>query len=317
MAYLLILIGLVALLAGAYLLVRGGGSLALKLGISELTVGLTIVALGTSAPELVVSVLADYSGAADLALGNVIGSNITNILLILGITSLLKPLNLQRTLRWREIPFTLMSCLVLLVMCNDGILTGSDHDRLGRVDGLVLLFFLALFLYYVFSVARQKDHEVVGKVSPVALPLALLMVIAGVVSLALGGEWVLQGASKMAAALGMSQALIGLTIVAVGTSLPELATSALAAWRGNADLAVGNVVGSNILNIFWVLGVSSIISPIGFIPALNLDLLVMLLATVLFFIFTYTGHRNKIDKAEGALFLCCYLAYLVYAVYRG
>lgn len=317
MNYLILLLGFFALLGGAYILVRGAGSLALRLGVSELAVGLTIVAMGTSAPEMIVSLLAANTGSADLALGNVVGSNIANILLILGISSLLRPLDMHSTLRWREIPFTLLAGLVLLIMCNDSYLAGANQSRLDRGDGLILLIFMAIFLYYIFSLARQKDSESVEKVRSVSLPWAVAMVIGGVAGLALGGEWVIQGASALAASLGMSQALIGLTIVALGTSLPELATSALAAWRGNADLAVGNVVGSNIMNIFWILGISATVSPVGFSPVLNADLLAMLVATALLLVFTYTGQKHRIDRPEGLIFLCCYAGYLVFAVHRG
>lgn len=317
MNYLVLLLGFSALLGGAYILVRGAGSLALRLGVSELAVGLTVVAMGTSAPELIVSLLAAATGSADLALGNVVGSNIANILLILGLSSLLRPLDMHSTLRWREIPFTLLAGLVLLIMCNDRFLSGANLGRLDRGDGLILLIFMSIFLYYIFSLARRKDSESVEKVKPVPFAWAVAMVIGGVAGLALGGELVVQGASALAVSLGFSQALIGLTIVAVGTSLPELATSALAAWRGNADLAVGNVVGSNIMNIFWILGVSSAIAPVNFSPAMNLDLLVMLVATALLFTFTYTGRRHRIDRLEGSLFIFGYAAYLAFLVYRG
>jgi cation:H+ antiporter len=317
LTYLLFGLGFPALVGGAYLLVRGAGSLALGLGVSELTVGLTVVALGTSAPELVVSLLAAASGSADLALGNVVGSNLSNILLILGAAALVSPLAMRDSLRRREIPWALLACLVPAVMVNDRALAGAAWGGLDRGDGLVLLAFLAVFLYYVFSVAQRQDAAGVDKVAPVSMPAAAGMAAAGVAALALGGDWIVDGASALAAAWGMSQALIGLTIVAVGTSLPELATSLLAAWRGNADLAVGNVVGSNILNVFWILGVSSAISPVGFNPGLNPDLAAMTAATLLLFLFTYTGGRHRVDRGEGLLFLACYAGYLAFTVWRG
>jgi cation:H+ antiporter len=321
---ILFALGFPALIGGALLLVRGAGSVALKLGMSELAVGLTIVALGTSAPELIIALVSAFRGAADLAVANVIGSNTANILLILGVAAMIRPLSMRKTLRWREIPFILLSILVLAAMANDRLLAGRPTQSgcpiaslLSRGDGLVLLGFFAIYMYYVFSVAGQKDEEVVEKVQTVPALLSVLMILGGAAGLAAGGQWIVNGARTIAQNAGMSEAMIGLTIIAVGTSLPELAASAVAARQGNADLAIGNVVGSNILNVLWILGLTASITPVGFNVLLNTDIWILCGVTLLFFLFTWTGGPHKIDRAEGAILLVLYVSYVVFIVLRG
>lgn len=317
MAYLLLLMGLPALLIGAELLVRGASSLALRLGVSELLVGLTIVAFGTSAPELMVSMLSAFKGSTDLAVGNVVGSNISNLLLILGISGLVRPLALEKSIRWREIPFCLLSTFVLAVLANDAFFSGGNGAVLSRGDGLVLLGFFAVFLYYQAGLAIQADASCEECGAPKGVAVSFLMALAGIAGLGLGGHWLVAGATGVAKLWGMSDALIGLTIVAVGTSLPELATSVVAATRNKADMAVGNIVGSNVFNVLWILGSTAAIKPIRYNTTLNIDVWILAGATVLFFVFTYTGKRNKVDRPEAALFLALYVAYLVYIVMRG
>lgn len=317
MSILLFVIGLGLLLAGAYALVEGGSSLALRLGISELAVGLTVVAMGTSAPELLVSLLSAFQGATDIAVGNVVGSNLANTLLILGMAAVITPLTLEKTLRWREIPFALLAALILAVLANDRFLSNTPGSVLDRGDGLALLGYFALFMYYVFSVAKRNQDSGGPTPRQKGVPVSMLLVAVGIAGLALGGHWLVQGAKTIAAALGMSQALIGLTIVAVGTSLPELATSVLAALKGNADMAVGNVVGSNIFNILWILGVTATITPIAYNQVLNFDIWLLAAVTILFFIFTFTGKRHKVDRREGLLFVVLYAGYLGFLVWRG
>lgn len=317
MSILLFVIGLGLLLAGAYALVEGGSSLALRLGISELAVGLTVVAMGTSAPELLVSLLSAFQGATDIAVGNVVGSNLANTLLILGMAAVITPLTLEKTLRWREIPFALLAALILAVLANDRFLSNTPGSVLDRGDGLALLGYFALFMYYVFSVAKRNQDSGGPTPRQKGVPVSMLLVAVGIAGLALGGHWLVQGAKTIAAALGMSQALIGLTIVAVGTSLPELATSVLAALKGNADMAVGNVVGSNIFNILWILGVTATITPIAYNQVLNFDIWLLAAVTILFFIFTFTGKRHKVDRREGLLFVVFYAGYLGFLVWRG
>lgn len=317
LTYILFVLGFPALLGGAHFLVRGSGSVALKLGMSELAVGLTVVAFGTSAPELIIAVVSALRGSADLAVANVVGSNTANILLILGIAAVIRPLAMHRTLRWREIPFVLLSVLVLAVLANDRFLGGAGTSILARGDGLVLLGYFAIYMYYVFSVARKKDEAVVESVETAALPIALLMIVGGGAGLALGGQWIVNGGRAIASSAGMSEAMVGLTIISIGTSLPELATSAVAAKRGNTDLAVGNVVGSNVLNVLWILGLTAAITPIDFNVMLNIDIWILAGVTVIFFLFTFTGGSHKIDRLEGAALLLLYGMYLAFVVVRG
>lgn len=317
LTYILFVLGFPALLGGAYMLVRGAGSIALKLGMSELAVGLTIVAFGTSAPELIIVLVSALRGSADLAVANVVGSNTANLLLILGVAAVIRPLAMHRTLRWREIPFVLLSVLVLAVAANDRLLGGDASSVLARGDGLILLGYFAIYMYYVFSVARKKDEAVVESVKTVVLPLAVLMIIGGGTGLATGGQWIVNGARAIARSAGMSEAMVGLTIISIGTSLPELATSAVAARRGNTDLAVGNVVGSNVLNVLWILGLTASITPVNFNVMLNIDIWILAGVTVIFFLFTFTGGTHRIDRLEGAALLVLYGLYLTFIVIRG
>ncbi len=312
------IVGLPLLLAGAHGLVTGASSIALRFGVSRLIVGLTVVAMGTSAPELLVSLVSVFQGAADMAVGNVLGSNMANILLVLGISAMICPLALEKTIRWREIPFVLLSTLVLVVLANDKILTQASVSRLDRADGLAILGYFAVYLYYLFSVAKNSTggQEESG-IRSIKQPMAWVLVLAGITGLTLGGQWLVSGAQTIAASLGMSQALIGLTILAVGTSLPELATSVTAALKGNADNAVGNVVGSNIFNILWILGVTSTVTPIDYNTALNLDMWLLVAVSLLFFLFTFTWKEHKIDRREGGLFFILYTGYLTFLVLRG
>lgn len=311
--------GLPLLLGGAYGLVTGASSIALGLGVSRLIVGLTVVAMGTSAPELLVSLVSAFQGAADMAVGNVLGSNMANILLILGVSAMIRPLAMEKTIRWREIPFVLLSTLVLVVLANDKILTQAPGSRLDRADGLAILGYFAVYLYYLYSVAKNSSGEQQEESGDRSIrqPLAWVLVLAGIAGLTLGGQWLVSGAQTIAASLGMSQALIGLTILAVGTSLPELATSVTAALRGNADIAVGNVVGSNIFNILWILGVTATITPIEYNTALNLDMWLLVAVSLLFFLFTFTWKEHKIDRREGGLFFILYIGYLTFLILRG
>jgi cation:H+ antiporter len=317
LVYILFIVGFPVLLGGAHLLVRGAGSVALKLGMSELAVGLTIVAFGTSAPELMIAVVSAVRGSTDLAVANVVGSNTANLLLILGIAAVIRPLAMHRNLRWREIPFVLLSVLVLAAVANDQLLGAGGSPVLARGDGLVLLGYFSIYMYYVFSVARKRDEAVVGSVETTTLPLAVFMIVAGGTGLALGGQWIVNGARAIAQSAGMSEAMVGLTIIAVGTCLPELATSVLAAKRGNTDLAVGNIVGSNVLNVLWILGVTASITPVGFNVMLNVDIWILTGATLIFFLFTFTGGRHRIDRLEGITMLILYGLYLAFIVIRG
>ena len=317
---LLFIAGFYFLVKGADLLVDGASSIAKKAGISTLVIGLTIVAFGTSAPELIVNILASYTGSNELAVGNILGSNISNIFLILGAAAMVTPLKVGKGTVWKEIPFSLLAILALAALTNDSLLDGFGPAMLSRSDGIVLLLFFSIFIYYTFGISKKNTHLFGAKGEPVMQYSRLksfFMIIGGMLGLGLGGHWIVTGAVEIAAQLGLSQAFIGLTLVAIGTSLPELATSLIAAKKGNADIAIGNVVGSNIFNVFWILGLSSIISPIVFNPVLNFDIGVVILATFLLFSFLFIGKKQLIERWQGAMFISIYVAYLVFVTYRG
>lgn len=310
-------VGLVLLVKGADFLVSGAASLAKKRGISPLVVGLTIVAFGTSAPELVVNLLASFSGNSDIAIGNVIGSNIANIFLILGITAAIFPLSVQKGTVWKEIPFSLLGVFVLAVLANDVLIDGSNASVLGRGDGLVLMAFFIIFLYYTFGIGGGESAGEAEEMPIFSTPKSLLMVIGGMIGLTVGGQLMIDSAVDIAKTLGISDKLIGLTIVAIGTSLPELATSVSAALKKQSDIAVGNVVGSNIFNVFWILGASATIRPLPFSADLNADIAVVIGATALLFIFLFLGTKHRIDRWQGGVFVGIYAAYLGYLTVRG
>lgn len=316
--YILFVIGFPALIGGADFLVKGSSSIAKRLGVSDLIIGLTIVSFGTSAPELIVNIFASLQGTGDIGIGNILGSNIANILLILGVSALIYPLTVKRQITWKEIPLNFLAAMVLFFMANDALIDKAPESLLTRIDGLILISFFAIFVYYMTHLARSEKHEEEEHIAAKRpLWIAIVMSLGGIAGLTYGGKWVVEGAETIASSFGLSDALIGLTIVAVGTSLPELATSAVAAWKKNTDIAVGNVVGSNIFNIFWVLGLSATIKPLPFSDIINTDILVFIGATLLLFIFSFTGGHQKIERREGILFLLAYIGYIVFLVIRG
>ena len=294
---------------------NGASSIARRMNVSDLVIGLTIVAFGTSTPELFVNIFASIKGNTDIAIGNVLGSNIANIFLILGVSSVIYPLTVTKGTVWKEIPFSLLAILVLGILANDRLIDKSGASVLVRADGLVFLSFFIIFLYYSISIAKRiegMEEHVPSK--QYGLVKSLLWVILGLIGLTLGGKWIVDGAVHLAMRFGMSQSLVGLTIVAVGTSLPELATSAVAAYRRNVEIAVGNVVGSNIFNIFFVLAASSIIKPLPFKETNNIDIGVVILAELLLFMFMFTGKRRLLDRWEGVIFLIIYGSYIGFLV---
>ncbi len=305
--------GLLLLIVGADWFVDGAAQLARGLLISPMAVGMTVVAFGTSAPELFVNVAAGVAGSPEIALGNVVGSNIANILLVLGLCAMVRPLTVSRGTVWRAIPFSLLAVIVLWIMAGDVIIDGAFFSLLSRSDGLLLLAFFAVFLAYTVSTAQPVDGAAAS--IPVRIDrsgaIALKLVV-GFFGLLIGGRWVVVGAALVAGRVAIPQSVVGLTVVAVGTSLPELATSVAAARRGALEIAVGNVVGSNIFNIFFILGVSALIRPLAVEPARNIDLGVLLGATLLLFVFMFTGRLRIMDRWEGALALVIYVVYLGY-----
>ena len=315
LTYILFVIGFALLYKGADFLVEGASRIAKILNISDIAIGLTIVAFGTSVPELFVNVFASVEGNTEIAISNVLGSNIANILLILGIASVICPLTVASATVWKEIPFTLLAAAILLVLASDRLLDKAGISALTRIDGIVLLSFFIIFMYYVFGMMKSGAVESAHpkESGPIA---ATVKVIIGFAFLALGASWTVNGAIKIATALGVSQSLIGLTIVAIGTSLPELATSAVAAYKKNLDIAIGNIVGSNIFNTFLILGVSSTIIPQPFTLTSSIDAGMNIIASVLLFATMFTGKKRSLDRWEGALFVLLYAGYMAYRIYQ-
>lgn len=312
MTYLLLIIGLVILISGANVLVLGASSIAKKFNIPNLVIGLTVVSFGTSFPELIINILAGINGQGDLAIGNVVGSNTINILLVIGVSALIKPIAVQSNTVKFEIPFSLLAMLVLFILANDVLIDGESFSVLSRIDGLMFLTFFVIFMYYTFIVSKHSTEDDGHYVKERANWKSILLLLAGIVGLYFGGVLIVDNATIIATNLGLSQAVIGILVVALGTSLPELATSAVAAYKGNADMAIGNIVGSNIFNVFFVLGISASIQPIAFSPALNTDILFALFASILLFIFIFTRKGRQIDRAEATIFLVLYGTYVVW-----
>ena len=313
--YILLAVGFVILIKGADVLVTGASSIARRFHISDLAIGLTVVAFGTSTPELFVNIIASLKGNSEIAIGNILGSNIANILLILGVSSIICPLSVTKGTVWKEIPFSLLAAIVLGLMVNDQLIDKNGISVFTRIDGFVLLSFFTIFLYYSVSISKEIEGiETHVPSKEHGLAKSVLLVVLGLAGLCFGANWIVEGAVNLAFKLGISQSVVGLTIVAVGTSLPELATSAVAAHKGKPEIAVGNVVGSNIFNIFFVLGVSSIIKPIPFHSRSNVDISVVILASVLLFIFMFTGQKRSIDRWEGVVSLMLYGGYLAFQI---
>lgn len=312
----ILILGFVVLIKGADLLVDGASSLAKRFGISELVIGLTIVSFGTSSPELFVNLIAATSGQTDLALGNIIGSNIANTLLILGVAAMIYPLAVKRTTVWREIPLALVASFAVVFLMNDSAIDGHATSALSRADGLVLLLLFGIFLYYTYGISRVSGGEDDPDIKHRPWPQAAIMIVSGAAGLALGGKWIIDNATVLAAAAGIKESVVGLTLLAFGTSVPELATSALAAWRKNVDIAVGNVVGSNIFNLLFVLAVTSIVTPIPLPAAINIDALVMIGSSFLLFFAMFNQPRHRLERWEGIAFFVLYVGYAVHLFWR-
>ncbi len=322
---ILILFGFFLLIKGADWLVDGASSLARRLNVSDLVIGLTVVAFGTSAPELAVSAISSWSGNADIAIANIVGSNIANVLLILGVASIITPLVVTRGTVWKEIPLSLLAVVLVGIMSADAIIDGTSFSALTRIDGLVLLSFFVIFIYYTFGLAKSEAsvQDEPGKQAkedaglPTKLFSSLIFLAIGLVGVVLGGKLVVDNAVSIAQLMGISASLIGLTIVALGTSLPELVTSIVAALKKNADIAVGNVVGSNIFNAFLILGVSSVINPLNISISGLFDIAMAMFASLLLFIFMFVGRKRILQRWQGGFFLISYFAYMIFLVFRG
>jgi len=315
--YIFLLLGFVSLIKGAGWLVDGASSLAARLNVSNLVIGLTVVAFGTSSPELFVNVTASLRGSTGIAMGNILGSNIANILLIMGAAAVIYPLRIQRTTTYKEVPFSLLAALAVGLLANDIEIDHESAAALTRIDGLVLLLFFSVFMYYVIEVALLTRGEKGEPVRQYPLPRSILMVAAGLVGLILGGNWIVDGAVAVAREFGMSEKFIGLTVVAVGTSLPELATTVSASLKRNTDIAVGNIVGSNIFNLFLVLGISAVIKPLPFSSASLPDVGMVIFSSLLLFLFIFIGQRHVLQRWQGYFFLGLYVLYILFAIGEG
>ncbi len=318
--YLLFILGILLLIKGADYLVDGSSSLAKKLRVPTLVIGLTIVAFGTSMPELVVNILAALRGSSDITFGNIVGSNIANMLLILGVTGLIRNLKVQHSTTWKEIPFSLLAVIVLIIFANTFFLDKVALNSILRFEGLILLLFFCIYLYYVFELARRNQSQMEDEKIAIKRhsgTIVSVMILGGLIMLYFGGKWTVEGAVAIARLMGVSEYFIGLTIVAVGTSLPELITAVIATKKGDADLAIGNVVGSNIFNIFWVLGVTALILPITLPVWANMDLLILLGVTVLFFLFMFIGKKHELERWQAGLFFLLYVVYIWFLIQRG
>lgn len=311
-----ILAGFILLVKGAEYLVEGASALARRLGVPALVIGLTVVAFGTSAPEFFVNVDAAINGSTDIAVGNILGSNFANILIILGIAACFAPMRLQISTIWKEIPFSLLAAVLVFILGCDKFFDGSISNELSRTDGIALLGFFIIFLVYSYSLSKNQTQQP-EQSADASLSKTVFSIICGLIALVIGGRFVVTGAVSIATLLGVSQNLIALTIVAVGTSLPELVSSIVAARKGHVDIAIGNVVGSNIFNIFFVLAVSAIITPLPFAGQNITDALAVMFATLLLFGAIFIGKRHILFRFEGVIFLIAYFAYICFAVVRG
>ena len=314
MNIVLLIGGLLLILVGANALTDGAASVAKRFHISSLVIGLTIVAFGTSAPELTVSVVSALKGSADLAIGNVVGCNIFNTLLIVGCTAAIVPISVTKGTLSKEIPLCILASVVLFICANDVLINKAATNTISSSDGMLLLCFFLIFLGYTFAIAHNGSSEGESEIKDMPVWKSVLFIAGGLAGLVYGGQFFVSGASEIARSLGISESIIGLTLVAGGTSLPELATSVVAALKKNPEMAIGNVIGSNLFNIFFVLGCSATISPLNIQGITNLDLGVLIGSCVLLYIFGWFFKKRTITRVEGIVMIACYIGYTAYLI---
>ena len=308
----LLIVGFVVLILGADWLVSGASGLAKRLNVPDLVIGLTVVAFGTSAPELMVNLMAAFNNESEIALTNILGSNTINTFIILGISALIYPIKSQKSSRKYEIPWSVFAGLIILVMGTECFGFCGGDAIISRLDGVVLLLIFSLFMYYTLKMAKNNTENQEEGFLPMKIWKAVLLIAVGLVALVVGGKVIVINAVSIAQALGVSQAVIGVTVVALGTSLPELATSAIAAFKKNPDLAIGNVIGSNIFNVFFVLGISAVIRPLPSYSNLWIDASLAALGSLLLLLFVSTNRHKELKRWQGAFFLVCYGVYLIW-----
>jgi cation:H+ antiporter len=320
MNILLLIGGLLLILLGASGLTDGAASIAKRFKIPSIVIGLTIVAFGTSTPELAVSVSSALKGSADIAIGNVVGSNIFNTLMIVGCTALFAPIVITRSTLRKEIPLCILSSIVLLICANDIFFDKSEDNVLSITDGLIMLCFFIIFLGYTFAIVsnnRTESSNEEEEIKQMPIFKSTLYIIGGLCALIFGGQWFVEGASGIARGLGVSESIIGLTLVAGGTSLPELATSIVAALKKNPEIAIGNVIGSNLFNIFFVLGCSATTTPLHLSGITNFDLLTLVASGILLWLFGLFFAKRTITRIEGSILILCYIAYTAALIYMA
>lgn len=307
-----IIIGFIALVKGADWLVDGASAIAKRFGISDLVIGLTVVAFGTSMPEFVVNMVSVAHGSTELALTNILGSNIINTFVILGLTALVYPLASQKHSRDFDIPLSVIAGVIVFVLVAVNLPIGESGKGVGRIGGLILLAFFIFFLYFTFVHAKEHPDETEESVKPMAVGKAIVLIVVGLIGLAVGGELIVESAVDIATRMGVSEAIIGLTIVALGTSLPELATSIIAAFKHKADIAIGNVFGSNIFNVFFVLGTSAVIHPLPAYDGIELDAWMAAIGSIVVQVALLTNTKHELNRWAGALLVLMYGGYLTY-----
>ncbi len=306
---MLLILGFALLIKGSDILVDGASNVAQKFNIPTIIIGLTIVAIGTSMPELMVSVTSAVEGHSDISLGNIIGSNISNLFLILGLCSIIKPLIFKRQTRVIENPFTIFVTVLLFLLCING-----GNNTITKIEGVILLTICVIFIIYNIIMAKKGnefDKEILLDESNESMLKATIKIILGIVALKFGGDFVVNGASSLAGRIGITEKMISLTIVAFSTSLPELITSITATRKGQVDMAIGNIVGSQIFNILLIIGVSSVLHPITYSPSYNIDFIVLIIGTILFALFPYIGKKDEMTRKNGIIFLIIYIIYMI------
>lgn len=317
LSVILLIIGFVLLVKGADFFVEGSSTIAKYLKIPSIIIGLTIVAMGTSAPEAAVSIIAGMNSSNDIAVSNVIGSNIFNLLVVVGVSAIIKPISIQNQIIKKDYPFMLMVTIVLAIMSFDIFISNGSENVISRSEAIILLIFMCVFMYSLISSAlhsRKNSLEEESEKPKHSIPLSVVFTLGGLAGIIIGGQFVVDSAEKIALGFGMSETLVGLTIVAVGTSLPELVTSIVAAKKGESDIAIGNVVGSNIFNILFVLAISAVITPMGVNSLCLTDMLILIFVSLIAYVFCIT--KNKVNRAEGIALVAIYVIYMAYAIIR-
>ncbi|MDA3942903.1 MAG: calcium/sodium antiporter [Bacteroidetes bacterium] len=306
---LLIIVGFLLLIKGADWMVNGASALAKKNNISDLAIGLTIVAFGTSAPEMVVNIIASFANHSDIVFGNVIGSNNFNLFIVLGIVGLIFPITVQSTTVWKEIPISFVAVLVLFILANDFLF--QESNILSRADGSILFVLFCLFLFYVYKQLKNDIPKTTLSKENLSNIKIWGLIVIGLTGLIIGGKLVVNSAIEIATEFGISEKIIGLTIVAAGTSLPELVTSVVAAFKKNSDIAIGNIIGSNIFNIFFILSLSAFVNPIEYSIDFNSDIYLLGAGTLFLFVAMFTGKKKKLDRWEAGILLVVFIIYTI------